>query len=461
MASSSSPLAPVRAGSSAAGSFSYALGRVAEGLAFFLLLALVLYAPLARGSLDVNGLFGFRVLAALALGLTGVAAALRGRLFLPPPVITAFFTGFLALYALSAHLSPNAFSASEALLNTLSQAAGFVLAVALVRGRRRRTIFLATLLVGALAMGVYGVMQTLGYGVTPTMFDPVPPISSFYYNRIHYAGFLDLVTLAALGLTLFGPSWWVRLGAGLLALLLYTNLGLTFSDAGWVATGLATLALLVFWVGRGRGRLRWARAAAFVGIFGVGVGGLGAFLYNSPNISGTFAQKLQTLSGVTPDGKPTTSGLGNLYSRLYIYDATLKVIGEHPVTGVGPGGFIYALPKWRPPDTSDFRSAPLHKLVNYAHNDYLQVASEAGIPAALFFILFWFSVVRRARSAPLPLVGLTFGLVALLIHGLVDGNLTVNHASAFLAYAAAGVLVASSAEPTNPQSNFNLAQLPV
>ena len=150
---------------------------------------------------------------------------------------------------------------------------------------------------------------------------------------------------------------------------------------------------------------------------------------------------------MTPGGELTTAGLGNLYSRLYIYDATLKVVKEQPLTGVGPGGFIYALPKWRPPNALDFRSGQLHKLVNYAHNDYLQIASEAGVPAAVFFVLFWLAVLGRAREAPIACSGLTFGVAALLVHGLVDGNLTVNHASAFLAYAAAGVLVARAAEP--------------
>lgn len=420
--------------------------RLAEYAALTLLFLTLVYAPLAQGSLYPWSLFGFRTLVALTLALTGIAAALRGRLYFPPVWVATTFVGFLGLYALSSSLSPNAFGVQQALLNTFSQAAGFLLALALVRGRRRRNAFLTVLLVAALAMGAYGVLQVLGYGFTPTMFDTLPPISSFYYNRIHYAGFLDLLTLTALGLTLFGPSWWVRLVSGTLALLLYLNLGLTFSDAGWAATGLSTLALLVLWIAKARGRVRGLRVLAFLVLLGVGGAGLGAFLYNAPGLSGSFTEKLRTLSGVTPEGEPTTAGLGNLYSRLYIYDATLVIIKEHPVMGVGPGNFIYALPKWRPPNALDFRSNQLHKFVNYAHNDYLQIASEAGIPAALLFIAFWLAVLRYARNAPLPAVGLTFGLVALLLHGVVDGNLTINHASAFLAYAAAGVLVASASE---------------
>lgn len=417
------------------------VGRVADLFAFALLLVTVLYAPLAQGSLYPWSLFGLRSLVALTLALAGAAVALRGRLELPRPWVTATYGGFLSLYLISSVFSPNAFGTQQALLTTLVHTAGFPLAVILIRGKRRRNIFLAVLFTSALAMAVYGLLQLLGYGVTPTMFDPLPPISSFYYNRIHYAGFLDLTAPTALALLLFGSRWVARLAGGLLALLLYLNLGLSFSDAGWVATGTVTLALLGVWVASAPRQLKAIRVGLVTLIFIAGVAGLGTFLYFSPGLSGSYLDKLSSLRGVTPEGEPITAGLGNFYARLHIYDATLKIIREQPLTGAGPGNFIYALTKWRPPTATDVRSAQLHNFVNYAHNDYLQIASEAGVPAALLFSLFWFAVLAASRTSPSPLTGLRFGLVALLLHGLVDGNLTINHAVAFLAFVAAGVVV--------------------
>lgn len=417
------------------------VGRAADLLAFTLLLVTVLYAPLAQGSLYPWSLFGLRSLVALTLALTGAAVALRGRLELPPPWVTATFGGFLALYVVSASLSPNAFGTQQELVNTLVHAAGFPLAVLLVRGRRRRNIFLATLLVAALAMAVYGFFQVLGRGVTPTMFDPLPPISSFYYNRIHYAGFLDLAAPAALALLLFGGRWYARLAGGLLALLLYLNLGLTFSDAGWVATGTVTLALLGVWAATAPRQLKAVRVGLVTLMLLAGVAGLGTFLYFSPEFSGSLQERLMTLQGRTAEGTPTHAGLGGLYSRLEIYKGTLHIVGDHPWLGVGPGNFIYALTEWRPPTATEVSSAHLHEFVNYAHNDYLQISSEAGIPAALLFTLFWLAVLVASRGPPSPLTGLRFGLAALLLHGLVDGNLTINHAVAFLAFVAAGTVV--------------------
>jgi O-antigen ligase len=418
-------------------------GRAVDLAAFALLLATIIYAPIAQGSLYPWSTFGLRSLVALTLVLTGLAVALRGEFRLPPTRIAVAYGGFLTLYLLSSLFSPNTFGVQQGLIDTGVQASGFALALALVHSRRRRALFLTALLTGALGMAVYGFIQVLGHGVTPTMHEPMPPISSFYYNRIHYAGFLDLAAPTALGVLLFAPRWWVKLLAGTLALALYFNLGLTFSDAGWAATGLSTLALLGLWVAAApSNRLRRLRVGLMTLMLLVGSGGVGAFLAFSPDLSGTLETRVLALQGRTADGNPTHAGLGGLHSSLEIYRGALRIIEEHPWVGVGPGNFIYALPKWRPPTATDVRSAHLHRFVNYAHNDYLQVASEAGIPAALFFVLFWLSVLSSLRAHLSPLTGLRFGLIALLLHGFVDGNLTVNHAAAFLAFLSAGVLAA-------------------
>lgn len=417
-------------------------GRAADLTAFTLLLVTVLYAPVAQGSLYPWSLFGLRSLVALTLAVAGLSVALRGRLELPPPWVTATYGGFLALYAVSAAVSPNAFGTQQALVTTLVHAAGFPLAVILVRGKRRRGLFLAALLTAALAMGVYGMLQVLGYGFTPSLHEGPPPISSFYFSRIHYAGFLDLAAPTALALLLFGSRWWVRTIAGALALLLYLNLGLTFSDAGWVAVGSVTLALLGVWVITAPRRLKGVRVGLVSLMLLAGVAGLGTFLYYSPDFSGSLEQRMLSLRGTTAEGDPSGTGLGGLYSRLEIHRRTLHIVEEHPWVGVGPGNFIYAFPKWRPETaTGNYINGLLHGFVNYAHNDYLQIASEAGVPAALLFTLFWFAVLAASRGPPSPLTGLRFGLVALLLHGLVDGNLTVNHAVAFLAFVTAGVVV--------------------
>ena len=69
-------------------------------------------------------------------------------------------------------------------------------------------------------------------------------------------------------------------------------------------------------------------------------------------------------------------------SRLAIWQATLGMIADNPVTGVGPGTFHTEYIQHRQNRTG--------KDLSHAHNDILNVAAESGIPCAVLFLLLWF-----------------------------------------------------------------------
>jgi len=64
------------------------------------------------------------------------------------------------------------------------------------------------------------------------------------------------------------------------------------------------------------------------------------------------------------------------------------MIRDHPVLGVGLGHWRLTYPLY-------YKSFARDPLCNYrvqirkAHNDYLQLTAECGIPALLLFLLFW------------------------------------------------------------------------
>lgn len=106
-----------------------------------------------------------------------------------------------------------------------------------------------------------------------------------------------------------------------------------------------------------------------------------------------------------------------LTGRPAIWERALLVLGDFPLTGVGLGAFhgvateLYLL----------------GKSIGDAHNLYLQVALDFGIPGLVAFLAFVVSVLRRAWTAveatsePGPArsrrIGILAALVAFLVHG--------------------------------------------
>ncbi len=106
--------------------------------------------------------------------------------------------------------------------------------------------------------------------------------------------------------------------------------------------------------------------------------------------------------------------------RLAIWRDTLPLIAQNPVVGVGLGAYPYAFR----------RQAPylVRKSVENAHNDYLELALELGLPAFLLLVTVVGSAavgaVRGARRLEPPERALAFGCLlgagAILAHAVVD-----------------------------------------
>lgn len=115
-------------------------------------------------------------------------------------------------------------------------------------------------------------------------------------------------------------------------------------------------------------------------------------------------------------------------SRIVFYKDTLRMLKDYPLLGVGIGNFEYVYPKYRTLTenvfTYDWR-------LTRAHNDYLQIAAEAGIPALFLFLLvllvYLVKTLLFLRASPdaeknLPVLALFTGITATLIQALVDFN---------------------------------------
>ena len=90
-----------------------------------------------------------------------------------------------------------------------------------------------------------------------------------------------------------------------------------------------------------------------------------------------------------PDKKQRLAKLTNTSSmrfRLIYWENTLKMIEDHPLTGIGVQNFRAQYPNYHEAQRED-NELNLFKAPRYAHNDFIQLAAELGIPG--FLVLLW------------------------------------------------------------------------
>lgn len=147
-------------------------------------------------------------------------------------------------------------------------------------------------------------------------------------------------------------------------------------------------------------RRLWAALAALA-VLGMGL------VYLLPVSSGTLGQVHEMLHGTVDPA----FGSG----RIRIWDEVVHLIGQAPLLGGGPDTLVarmgFTFTRW-----SSETGTMIEAAVDSAHNDFLNIAVNLGLPALAFYIaglVCWFrSTVRRhPRAAGIILPGVTAYLV--------------------------------------------------
>jgi O-antigen ligase len=271
--------------------------------------------------------------------------------------------------------------------------------------------FIWFVMVLGFAVSVFGILQHLTFNGKLYWFRemryggiPFGP----YVNRNHFAGFAELVIPAGLVPLLLGK---VRRDRWLLVLLFcLLPIGALFLSAsrGGIVSFVVELALVgaLAWAKRGEkasflaGALVLLLAGGFVAWLGVGRA-LERF------------SSFQALE-VTHD------------KRVSMASDTWRIFLHHPWLGTGLGTLQTVFPK--------YETLYDGKIVNHAHNDYLEALSDTGLFGGLCCAWFLFVLVTRGirniRRPESPLGGVLnmAGLVAcggVLTHSFVDFNLHI------------------------------------
>ena len=115
----------------------------------------------------------------------------------------------------------------------------------------------------------------------------------------------------------------------------------------------------------------------------------------------------------------------SLVERIELWKRALDVIEAKPWTGTGINTYNVAHEKYDKEQNWRVRGY-------YAHNGYLQLTAEIGLPGIFFFLLFLFMFFRRILGALDPIhdspeeyvrLGLLTGLLAFLFYAAADNNL--------------------------------------
>jgi O-antigen ligase len=333
----------------------------------------------------------------LALGLVwGVERVFVKRLRLPFTTLDALALAYLGLVWIGAlHAQAGLLAYASAVAYTLC-VLGFYVVSHAIETKSDVRVMLAMVIAGFCFQAVYVAAQMLtqsfltlpGAKVAPVGTQGVVyeaeqvaafrPIGSFDHPNA-LADYLTLLLAPALALVLLSrsrlpPRIWT---IGVLILVIGGSLLLlTLSRGGWAACLLGGVVVAtVYWRKRliGSGHILVFAGIAFAGVVAT---------------VAIFPQVVLRLT--EPDARSTES-------RIVLTDQALTIIKDHPLIGVGYGGYNRAAVEHTPPSfaliSEDYQKQLLQLVV---HNHYLLIASELGLPVMCYWIFLMLRFVRQA-----------------------------------------------------------------
>nr|MBC7244368.1 O-antigen ligase family protein [Chloroflexota bacterium] len=254
------------------------------------------------------------------------------------------------------------------------------------------------LLLAGLAMSILGLNQYFFSGDV-IIAEGVRRVRGIYASPNNLSLLLGRIIPFGLSVPLVGNTWRRRLyGIGLLPLVFC--LFLTYSRGGW----LLSFPAAALTVGLLRGRRTTLVAIAMIAL---------CLLMLLPLVG---TERIVSLLDLKQ---------GTTFRRIKLWEATVAMIHDHPITGVGLDNFLYRYPEymrpeaWQEPDLS------------HPHNIVLDYWTRLGIGgvAVLFWLeaAFFKTALRLYRNLPdgderAIILGLLGSMAGMVAHGLIDNS---------------------------------------
>ena len=339
------------------------------------------------------------------------------------------FGGFALLQYL-ARLTVYPYLTKVELLKLAAYLLLFFLALQAFRTRREWQGFVWFLLVLGFVISVFGIIQHFTfneklYWVRELRYGGIP--FGPYVNRNHFAGLIELIVPSGLAILLLRAVRRDQLP--LVALFTILPIGALFLSAsrGGIVSFLVELGVLVIlvWMSRG-GRKPLVAGAVVLLLAGALVAWLGV---------GRALERFAKFQSLEVSEQ----------RRVVMIKDTWRIFLDHPWVGTGLGTLVSVYPR--------YESLYDGKVIDHAHNDYVEALAETGIVGGLcclaFIVLLFWLALANLRASPDLLdlamhVGAFVACAGLLAHSFADFNLHIpSNALLFFLQAA----LASSAIP--------------
>jgi len=426
---------------------------VPSRFAFLVICVAIVLSALAYGTvhywaLGIFNLGALTILLCWALDGWSLGTLRASRNLLQLPLLGVLALGLVQLLPLREISSGGA--TSIGLVNTLSldpnstrlvlvQLASlfiyFAAVLVFVDTPHRLRLLVRTIMVFGFLLAIFGLTQSFTSPTKVYWLRELNQSTAFgpFINRHHFAGYMELTIALPLGLLFAGAvDKEKRIIYLFIAGLMGVALVMTASRGGIISL-VAEIVFLVIvtaiWRKPSERRLKKSGRLKRVAARFAMTGALLFSLFLGVILLGGEFSITRFIDTVNTDD-PTTG-------RAHFWAVTLDIIKAHPYIGTGLGAFGVIYTRY------DTRNG-LYRL-EQAHNDYLQVLSDAGIVGGVlalsFVVLLFYKAISRAKSRDdfrrgVALAALT-GCFAVLIHSFFDFTLhTTSNALLFLVLAA-------------------------
>jgi len=263
-----------------------------------------------------------------------------------------------------------------------------------------------------------------------------PPVGCFL-NANHYAGFIAMLSIAALGITVINirtKHWILAVFTITAAVIMAFFVMISASRGAMLALSAGLFSLVAAFVVHLNGRMRIISVSVVIIVIGIGT----IFAFQNDKIR----SRISTLrhpysdSGVRP--------------RLAAWGGALRLWTHYPVMGVGANAFRVTYPQHK---NSQFRAYR-----RFAENEFLHILAEGGLVGIILLGLLILSIITALRqslhSPPLE-NSLAICAVAVLIAGAAHASVDFILHLPLYAITVASIIAAGTKAPPNNKSHRN------